>query len=240
MPSVKHSGNIGDVIYGLPVLKHISADAGESVKVYLNPIDERLSLQLLNVVKPLLEHQTYIDSVDVYAGEPIDYDLDLFRNHQHLNNLGYMHCAPFGLDTSITHKQSIFLDESLKYDLPVVDLIINRTERYTNDQFPWESLLKDQYSNASKGFVGLPHEYDIFVSKFNLTDVAYIPTKDYLEVAWLINKSQLFIGNCSSPYAIAEGMKHNTIQESCTWLPYACMFPRENAHYFLNDFFKAT
>lgn len=235
--TVKHSGNIGDIIYSLPTVKHIYDITNQKIDFYLNPVDDRMSLKSSNLLKPLLEHQYYINSVDIYQGQFINYDLDVFRNYLYFSNIGTMHLAAFNFDLNLKNKPSIFLDNILEFNIPLYDIIINRTQRYNNDNFPWEYILNEQYKNYSKGFVGLPYEYDFFKVKYNIENLVYISIKDYLELAWLIKKSKIFIGNCSSPYALAEGIKHNTIQETCIEHP-SCLYSRPNAQYFLQHFFN--
>jgi hypothetical protein len=235
MITVKHSGNVGDIIYSLPVVMHLSKLENKKIKFYLNPIDNRMSLELANVLKPLLEHQDYIESVEIYNNEYIDHDLDLFRTmHTPSSNLGELHAKVFDYDFSILNEQSIFINDSYNANLPVYDIIINRTERYNNLLFPWQDILNTNFENHSKCFVGTRSEYELFIQSYGFSDIDYIPTTDFLQVAWLIKNSKIFIGNCSSPYAIAETMKHTSIQESCQWC-LTCLYKRPNAYYFINE-----
>lgn len=234
MITVKHSGNIGDIIYGLPTVMHLSKMQNDKIKFYLNPIDNRMTLELANVLKPLLEHQTYIDSVEIYGGQHIDYDLDLFRTiHVPSGNLGELHAKLFDYDFSILKEQSIFVDDSYNANLPIYDIIINRTDRYNNPAFPWMAIL-NEYSGYTKCFIGTTSEYEKFIQTYNLTNIDYIETENFLQVAWLIKNSKIFIGNCSSPYAVAETMKHHSIQESCTWC-LSCLYERPNAYYYTDQ-----
>jgi hypothetical protein len=234
MITVKHSGNIGDIIYGLPAIMHLSMIQNKKIKFYLNPIDNRMSLELANVLKPLLEHQDYIESVEIYNNEYIDHDLDLFR-HVHCDggNLGEMHAKLFNYEFSILNEQSIFIKDTYDASLPKYDIIINRTARYNNTSFPWTDIL-EEYSDHTQCFVGTKSEYHTFIETFNLKNVDFIETKNFLQVAWLIKHCRIFIGNCSSPYAIAETMKHQSIQESCTWC-LSCLYKRPNAYYFTDQ-----
>lgn len=240
MIAVKHSGNIGDIIYALPTVMHLSNMQNEKINFYLNPVDTRMSIMLANVIKPLLEHQPYINSVEIYNDNYIDYDLDLFRSiHVSSGNLGELHAKLFNYDFSILKEQSVFVDDSYNAYLPIYDIIINRTERYNNPQFPWTNILENEYRDYTKCFIGLRSEYEQFMKTFNFEDnfIDYIQTDNYLQVAWLIKQSKIFIGNCSSPYAIAETMKHLSIQESCTWC-LSCLYERPNAYYFTDNFFQ--
>ena len=64
----------------------------------------------------------------------------------------------------------------------------------------------------------------------NTKEVIYTPTKNFLEVAQLIAGSKLFIGNQSAPYAVAEGLKHNSILEVTLPSP-DCIYERDNGRY---------
>ena len=238
MITVKHSGNIGDIIYSLPTVKHLSEIRDSPINFILNVNDEFMNMSLTNVLLPLLNHQTYIHHVELYNNQVIDYDLDKFREiHRGGDNLGKSHADLFNFDATILNNQSLFVSDDITYDFKNYDIIINRTSRYQNNIFPWDYLLNTEYRNLTKCFVGLPHEYENFIQTFNLNNIDYIITTDLLQVAYLIKNSKIFIGNCSAPYAIAETMKHQSIQESCTWC-LSCLYPRNNAHYFTTHMFQ--
>jgi hypothetical protein len=105
-------------------------------------------------------------------------------------------------------------------------VIINRTSRYQNPWFPWKEIV--QHYGSRIIFVGLHHEYTAFIKEYGI--VSYRETSDFLELARLIAGSRLFIGNQSSANAIAEGLKHNLIQETCLHIT-DCIFKRDNAQH---------
>lgn len=105
-------------------------------------------------------------------------------------------------------------------------IIINRTERYQNRRFPWARVVS--HYGPLLAFVGLPHEYSKFCMEFGPVD--YLPTQNLLEMAQLIRGSELFIGNQSCANAMAEGLKHRSIQETSTFIP-DCIFLRPNAQH---------
>lgn len=88
---------------------------------------------------------------------------------------------------------------------------MHRSSRYHNAQFPWKAIV-EKYGQYAL-FVGLRKEWEAFCKEFG--PVGYHPTADFLELARLIKGSRLFVGNQSAPYAIAEGLKHPAILESC-------------------------
>lgn len=235
MTTAKHSGNIGDIVYSLPTIKHISELTGSKVTLYL-VVGELMSQKLADTIIPLLKHQPYIESVQLYTDQLVDWDLDLFRKVSIRSghaNLGELHARAFCFNTNILDKQSLFVDDSLTYNTKKYDIVVNRTERYNNPDFPWTELLNESYGAYSKCFIGYEPEFIKFKYVHGIENLEFIKVADYLEAAWLIKNSQLFIGNCSSPYAIAETMKHDTIQESCVWC-LSCIYKRPNAHYFID------
>lgn len=96
------------------------------------------------------------------------------------------------------------------------DIIINLTERYHdwnkekhNPAFHFNyTLLK----NYDCGFIGLDHEYDLFVDRYGFKPKRIL-VEDGLETAQYIAGSKLFVGAASSAKAIAEGLKHPTLME---------------------------
>jgi len=115
----------------------------------------------------------------------------------------------------------------------VAPVVISRSDRYKNYKFPWKTLWKKYRQKAV--FVGLRYEWKLFCKRVD-DEVPFYPTNNFLEVGQVIAGSQLFIGNQSAPYAVAEGMKHNTIQETSPRIP-SIYFNRPNARYFLRRWY---
>ena len=105
-------------------------------------------------------------------------------------------------------------------------VVINRTERYRNPFFPWKDII-DTYGDRLM-FIGTKAEHNMFCVDFGNVD--FEPTRDMLDVAELIRGSLLFIGNQSCANAIAEGLKHDLIQETSLEIP-DCVFNRPNAQH---------
>ena len=78
--------------------------------------------------------------------------------------------------------------------------------------------------------VGFKDEHEAFCSDFAV-DIPHIPTPTIAELAAIIAGADLFIGNQSMPYAIAEGIGKYTIQEVYLAAP-NCIFDRPDAVYF--------
>jgi hypothetical protein len=105
-------------------------------------------------------------------------------------------------------------------------VIVHRSPRYRNDLFPWK-IVREFYGDRLL-MVGQPHEHEDFQRLYGKVNFHYV--KDFLEMATLIDGSFLFIGNQSSANAIAAGLQHERIQETCLWVP-DVVFPHANAQH---------
>jgi len=103
--------------------------------------------------------------------------------------------------------------------VPPNTIIINRTERYRNEQINY-SFLKPLESRLL--FAGLDHEWRDFSEKFNLK-IPLLRVNDFLELAIVIKSSSFFIGNQSLCMALAEAIKVPRILEACDFAP--CNIP---------------
>ena len=89
----KHSGNSGDIIYSIPTMLglvgnslcniHLRPDQPSMIDKHLSHPLGRVMLnhQIIGMLKPLLEYQTYVNECTPYENQPIDYDLDKFREY---------------------------------------------------------------------------------------------------------------------------------------------------------------
>lgn len=220
---VLHSGDFGDLVFCLAVIKA----TGRKVTLYLvdRPITKPL-IRRMHALVPFLLSQPYIVEVVPYSGEPIDWNASDFRGHYkrcynlvtaHSDHyIGQRHLTPVKVD-----QRKAWLDVANRTANGRV--VINRTARYHNDTFPWLEIVR-HYSDLLL-FVGSPEEHLAFEQSFG--SVEYRETRDLLQVAELIAGSELFIGNQSCAYAIAEGLKHRRIQETSLEMP-DCVFPESD------------
>lgn len=234
MKSAVISGDIGDIIYSLCTMKSLGVEL-----VYLN-VDPKYKLKRVGQTKfneggakalmPLIESQPYIKEVKFYSGERVDYNLDLFR---YIGDLTYKNLCEsmlktFGVPIEEMNKKWLFVEPKTK-GKPV---LINKTDRYLNGTVDWMEFL--EIYGPFMAFVGIDSEYEKFSKEYG-TDIPFFQTSNFLELAQLISGCSIFIGNQSSPYAIAEGLKKDTIQVVCDECP-NCIFPRENAMYLPNKY----
>ena len=76
--------------------------------------------------------------------------------------------------------------------------------------------------------VGLDEEHEDFCKKFG--EVEHLHTIDLYDVAEAIAGASLFIGNQSSPNAIANALRAPSIVETCLYA-FDCIYERDNATY---------
>lgn len=221
-----HSYNMGDLIYSLPAMRKAYRTHGVKIRLLLglnkighyydgavHPLgDKMFTKQSFDMALPLLERLEFISSIEVWDGQcKIDYNIDEIRDHT--SALGMPH-------TEIRH-WAMFLFPELACDisepwLPSNRLggedfiVVNITQRYRNKNISYNFL---QESLANVVFIGVLDEYSLFLKQCRKAQ--YVKTKDYLEVAGIINASKLFIGNQSSCFAVAEGMGHPRLLEIC-------------------------
>ncbi len=211
-----HSGCIGDIIYSIPTLRALGCK-----RLYLDnrpwtkPIVSRIG-----AFARLIETQGI--SVHKHEGEHIDFDLSTYRN-------GGMRYGDTIADR-VARWMGVKIDTSVPW-LDIADksydtkgkILISRGARWHGEYFPWKQIVEEFKDDLV--FVGLPEEHHAFCSLFG--NVEYLPTIDLYAVAEAIAGSDLFIGNQSSPNAICEGLKHNSIQECCLYA-FDCVFLRNN------------
>jgi hypothetical protein len=210
-PTFKHSGNAGDLIYALPMIKHLAGSQGASLRLALNvPISNKhlrhplgnvmLNQGIFDLLAGLLAPQDYLQEVRVHAGEAVDFDLDVIRR------------APLPHDRlGISHWYSYFLGVAPDLSQPWLKVepdpatrntvLLARSERYRNDHldFGFLGALPDL------AFVGLAEEYEDM--RRQLPNLRWMQVEDFHMLARLIAGCRLFIGNQSFPYALAEGLK---------------------------------
>jgi len=229
-----HSGDIGDLIYALPAMR---AKATGQVGIILarrskvrHPWDE----PWVENARPLLEAQPYISHVwfndtDDQRTKIWDHDVDpfrpyLIRNYHWGSTIADYVAIILGVDKQCSREPWIEVDHPTYVDgRPVV---ISRSLRYRNKNFPWKRVY-EAYKKAAV-FVGTEQEHAAFTGLYGKIPMAVTPT--LMDLARLISGCRLFIGNQSLPYAIAEGLKHTTIQEPSPKIP-DCMWLRPNASF---------
>jgi hypothetical protein len=234
----KHSGNWGDICYALPAIKEYFKKTGKQSNLYLklgqigyyydgatHPVQNdlgqtvMLNKRIFNKIKPLLEYQPYISQVLEYQDNLKDKVIDLDVIRTQFVNMPYscLSRAYFYIFPDLACN----LSDTFLY-LPITDvnyaknkIIINRSERYLNPHIDYSFLKK--YENRIV-FSGLQSECDIFCKQFGL-NIPLLQENNFLELAHAINQCDLFIGNQSSNFAMAQMLKTPRILEVCNYAP---------------------
>jgi hypothetical protein len=109
---------------------------------------------------------------------------------------------------------------------------MHRSPRYHNWNFvPVWKRMWERYRGETV-FVGSPGEHADFC--WYVGPVPHYPTKDYLELAQVIAGCDLFVGNQSSPFWVAEALKKQVVLEACLSCQ-NCHFERNGFTYGVND-----
>lgn len=204
-----HSGDLGDIVAALPAMRDIG---GGTVYLVSTPsITKHMTPERFAAIKPLLKAQEYIDDVKMWNHEPITHNFANFRSHYRRNlNLSQIQAMYIGTNPEGSLRPWIHAVPK-----PNGRVVIHRSPRHQNDLFPWRGLIR--HFGKRLLYCGVRFEYEEFARGNG--DVEFYETRDLLELAEMIAGSELFVGNQSSPYWVAEGMKHNCILEQSIRVP---------------------
>ncbi|MDB2698924.1 hypothetical protein N9Y77_05090 [Candidatus Pelagibacter bacterium] len=206
-----HSGHMGDLIYALPVIKKLSENHTCNLFIGINKIftNEKyknhtsagvlINDRIFNYALPLIGKQKYLNKVQKYIDQKIDINLDLFRDmpgKPSNSSKWYFHITGVHADL---HKP--FLDTQ-EHDKIKNKIVISRSLRNKNSFIDY-SFLNDFCDQLI--FIGLKDEYlDL---KKVIPELKHYDPLDFFEMSQIIKSSKFFLGNQSSPFAIAEGLK---------------------------------
>lgn len=237
-----HSGNIGDIIYALYAInKHGGGDLLIGPEQNdTSPCGVPINEAQFAAFEPLLKLQPYLRRIEFrpkYAAKELHYDLNTFRdnwdntavrNRTRINNLCEMHFHTLGI-WHLFDPMEAWLD----VDKPIRTgrIIIHRSKRYRCAvyPFPWSDIVRRHGNNLL--FVGMEDEHADFQRLFG--KVSFWRVTDLLEMARLIAGSIAFIGNQSSPCAMALGMGQRVYQEAWFEKSADCIFKRTD--WYLNQ-----
>lgn len=215
--SFKHSGNAGDIMYAIPAM--IALAKGKPIHLYLqidqpgrygkypHPLgDKMLTRKIADMLKPLLMDQNGITVVEIYDGQAIDYDLDLFRRFPIWLSRGNISRWYF-LVFPTTHPLHLPWLKVTPDDSVKDHIIVARSQRYRAPAIDYSFL--SRYKKIL--FVGVQVEFEEM--KQMIPHIEYRQVDDFLQLARLIMGCKLFIGNQSFPFSIAESLKSKRLLE---------------------------
>jgi ADP-heptose:LPS heptosyltransferase len=237
MNTYKHSGTLGDIIYALPIMKHLG---GGEFYLHMNQIDwigqhyygskpnpfhqGRMTQQDANFMQSFFEAQTYITKfapLDTNK-DAITHNLDRFRPAfvGHPGNYVDIYANTFGINNPTIQST---LRNTPWLTVPNViesrSIVINRTARWTPRTLSsrWENWQEMGWEKQSV-FVGLPEEHEAF-TRATGWDIPFRPTDTLLELAQVIAGASQFIGNQSVALSVAIGLGVNWACEARDDLP---------------------
>jgi hypothetical protein len=224
---MRHSGDIGDVIAALPILR---ARGGGKIVLFYDPAApkgmcarESLKGRRFEALKPLLEVQPYVHGVEWQD------DIQIAREESFRETLRPM--SESLLQRQAQHLGMWPIDSSAWLTVPDVvqhgRIVCARSPRYHNSNFPWRDVA-NTYRNQLL-FVGLPEEHGAFETTLGRR-VEHAKTENLLDVARLIAGAPQFIGNQSAPLWIALGLGTRVVVEGHPQVP-NCEIGRPNAFY---------
>lgn len=223
MNSFSHSGDLGDLIYGLPTIRALG---GGELWIHADQRTRvRMTAERVPSISEFLEQLPYISKC-VWNPSEAQFNLDLWRKNCYTAglNIAEMHLKAFSLP--FQHQGAPWIQiEGIKK----TEVIINRTRRWRNEDFPWKRVVELYGRNI--GFVGTEDERREFTGRFG--HVRHIKTDTLLMLAKVISGCTLFIGNQSAPLAIAEGMHKRVIQEAHVRRA-NCQFKREGSFSYMH------
>ncbi len=226
---ISTTGDLGDCIYLLNILKHLPGGPHDLVVRHSFLTKAKTAdkaLRLFENLKALVSSQNYVGAFKVCAlDERVDWCSEDFRKLRHFTPGETLMQAHLNHYCKMMKEQTTVPDNTPWLKVPPSisskgRVVVNLTERYRNRTFPWQKVV-EHYGELLM-FVGLEHEWRNFCTAYGRVD--FQPTENMLQVAELIAGSELFIGNQSSAFAIAEGLKHPRIQETDLTFP-DCIFP---------------
>jgi hypothetical protein len=230
----KHSGDLGDIIFSLPTIRALGGGIlyldpkggeGQPLIQQCGTPKTKLSAGSIARLKPLLARVPFIAEVRLWEGEPVEFNLDLFRQHLRFNNVCDSHLAAFGLP--ITERDRPWIEITDPMVDPRFPIIVARSVRY-HSNYPFWAMNMPKIAERC-AFVGLPKEHEIFEYTFEVK-VHFWDAPDVLSLTRILAGAQQVICNQSLPQTLAEAMKKNLVNEVFRINPGA-VFNRPGATY---------
>jgi len=195
MNTFKHSGGFGDLILGLPIVMTFGGT------FYLTAPQKDILGDLLDV-QPYI-NKTIVLSFEEWKNMEVTHNLDLFRAAQRTDIVAKMYLEVFKVDFDLSQKWLFNIEPNR-----IAKIVIHDTgkQRFPGHTVKWD-ILNDYRDNCM--FIGYDNDYRLFQEK-NL-DIRRYSVPNLYEFARIIEGCDLFIGNSSCPYTIAEGLKKSLV-----------------------------
>jgi len=224
MPLVKQLAELQDTSADYYVSSDIPARLGKDV--FHPSLEVMVNSSLYDYIEPLLSRQIYLNRilhVPTLAIPRDATDLDQFKTSGLNLKAGLIYGwyrkafgVPFPLEAPWISVDCSVEDAEIAEDTEI-SVLVGRTTRFCNTRINYRIL--DQIKGV--GFVGLEYEYEDFIARYSLKNVRHIKVKNALELAILMCRAKIFVGNQSSNFAIAEGLKVTRALEAFEPVPVA-------------------
>lgn len=216
-----------------------------------NGVMVTLNRPLFEMVKPLLEAQPYIESMEIYNGQKVDLNFDVIRgktfvNLPHGSLQAWLFYAYPDLDIDISQPW-IFLPEEKTQIEEVTKgkVIVNFTERYRNGILDY-NFLKNYAPDLI--FAGTETEHFKFCNQWGLT-IPRLEINNFLELAYALRSARFLLSNQSFIWNLATGLGTPRVLEVCQYaqncLPFygkknVGYFHQTGAEYYFRRFYNET
>lgn len=233
IPTFYHSGEIGDLLYGLKVIQFLGKGdlySHVALNINFNPHTEACAFpnkmfdeRMYNFVKRLVLRQPYINKFEYGIPDKIDYNLNDFRKFifytfdTSFDELYYRVC---NLVADPNDGYDPWLECDAKTLAPISVIRTNGANR-TIPNYPWK-LIVQKYKDQMV-FLGTKPEYEQFTEKAGGKKIQWFDSSDMLSICEVINGAKLHMGNSTSITVCAEGLKKNLIFEEAA--------PRKGYHW---------
>jgi hypothetical protein len=208
----KHRGKLGDIVWSLNFIKAMGGG-----KLYLQ-LGEYLDETGFQFIRSLLEWQPYIKEVVKWSGEPVDYDLDRFReimNRSHQRSLCEVYYVVFGKEVPrhFEYEPWLIAPDFTQHKSSVIISRVGRGlhGRPVHNKFYDDLVSRNLQRNSY--FVGLDSEWKRFMEEYQC-NIPYKPVHTALDLAAVIGQADLCVMNQSLPAVIAEGLKKTLFIET--------------------------
>lgn len=234
--AIKHTCNLGDIIGALPAckkyydvtkrkirfLQRINMPASYYPGAVHGTVDEHgtmvtLNKYLFDMVKPLLESQDYIESMEIYNGQSVHLDFDTIRgktfvNMPHGSLAAWLMYAFPDLCYDIS-KPWMFLENEPRQIEEVTKgkVVVNFTERYRNGLMDY-FFLREYAPDLI--FAGTEAEHFKFCNQWQLT-IPRLEVKDFLELAYALRSCRFLLSNQSFQWNLASALGVPRVLEVC-------------------------
>ena len=223
MKTFSHSGDFGDILYSLYFCNDFCKQLYNEDKFnYILTIDESFwamnkfyknDFKLSKMIKELLNSQKYINQVEIRKLNEKDFDIINLDNFKKINtNTNAGNIINWYYHLCNKHLKKDFSKPIISFDNFIPDnsfkdkILLSYTYRYVNPVIDYIKLKKFQESII---FIGLPHEYELFKSKY--FEVSFYQSNSFIDIAKKMLSSKLVVGNQGGLMSLAECIKCNRI-----------------------------